>query len=355
MLLLRAWVEDDLAGLAAALDQWAGLSLDGVGEHQAAEVLPTDTRDRYDWLLRHGLMPIFADMMNKRTRTTLGPDIDDRTREVWRNRRLACISRALRLESVAGKMREALDAWGRPWATIKGFSLARRVYDQPAIRLTGDIDILVGPEHLREALGVLCAIGGRMEPSRKRSHEECVNLSGIFIDLHQAPVRIGRMRFNPTGEWLSRTQRADNYPCLSKHDELVLSFFHPAVTDYLTARTVRLLDIVLQVKRHRETTDWQRLAEDVRRFGLANAAYATAIYVNHLFPSKNGAVVPRHFVESLKIDRFRRHYWRFWLDRQPDRLFADNPLMAQALFNLWLNDSPLDWVRAINDRRITLR
>lgn len=355
MLLLRAWVEDDLAGLAATLDQWADHSVDGIGEHQAAEVLPTDKRDRYDWLLRHGLVPIFADMLHKRIRTAPGPGIDDRTREVWRNRRLACISRSLRLESVAGKMTKALDAWGRPWATIKGFSLARQVYDQPAIRLTGDIDILVAPEHLREALEVLCAIGGRKEPPRKRSHEECVYLSGIFIDLHRAPVRIGRMRFNPSGEWLSRTQRAENYPCLSEHDELVLSFFHPAVTDYLTARTVRLLDIVLQMRRHRETTDWQRLAADVSRLGLANAAYATAIYVNHLFPSKNGPLVPRHFIDSLKVDRFRRRYWRFWLDRQPDRLFADKPLIAQALFNLWLNDAPLDWARAIIDRRLTFR
>jgi hypothetical protein len=204
---------------------------------------------------------------------------------------------------------------------------------------------------LYEVLDVLYSIGGRKDPLMEKSHEECVYIRGIFIDLHLAPIRIGRLRFNPTSQWLSRTQRSGNYPCLSEHDELVLSFFHPAVTDYLTGRIIRILDIVLQVRRNSETIDWQRLAEDVSRLGLANAAYATAVYVNHLFPSKNQAIVPSYFIDSLKIDRFRRLYWQFWLDRQPDRLFAANPLMAQALFNLWLNDSPLDWLRAINDRR----
>jgi hypothetical protein len=252
-------------------------------------------------------------------------------------------------------MTGALDAWGGPWAIIKGFSLARRIYEQPSMRLTGDIDILVAPQYLNDVLDVLYSIGGRKEPLTKKSHEECVYIRGVFIDLHLAPIRIGRMRFNPTSDWLSRTKRSGNYPYLSEHDELVLSFFHPAVTDYLTGRIVRILDIVLQVRRNREPIDWHRLAEDVCYLGLANAAYATAIYVNHLFPSKNGVVVPQHFIDSLKIDRFRRHYWQFWLDRQPDRLFAANPLIAQALFNLWLNDSPLDWVRAINDRRRTFR
>jgi hypothetical protein len=252
-------------------------------------------------------------------------------------------------------MNDALDAWGGPWTTIKGFSLARRVYDQPSMRLTGDIDILVAPQHLYEVLDVLYSIGGRKDPPTLRSHEECVYVHGIFIDVHLSPVRTGRLRFNPTDEWLSRLQRAGNYPCLSEHDELVLSFFHPAITDYLTARTVRLLDIVLQVKRNRVSIDWQRLAEDLCRLGLANAAYATAIYVNYLFPSKHEAIVPGPFVDSLKVDPFRRRYWRYWLERYPDRLFAANPLMAQALFNLWLNDSPLDWVRAISNKRQTLR
>lgn len=310
----------------------------------------THSRDNQQWLNRQGLMPIMASLLSQQAWRAPDPESGDSPAEALRQKRLGYLCHDLYLEASACDLAKALNAWGKPWAIIKGFALARRVYPQSFMRLCGDIDILVRPEDQRDALNVLYAIGGKNSAQNIQPHEQTVIIKGVSIDIHNAPMRKGRLRFNPTPDWLSRTQRVDIFPCLSEHDELVLSLIHPAVTEYLVARVVRMLDIFLQIKRNREAPDWPRVADDILRLGLANAAYATALCVNDRFAAQNDPIIPRLFLDRLQVGWIRQRYWRFWLTRQPDRLYAASPLLAQLLFSLWLNDSPRDWVRALVDK-----
>ena len=349
---LRAWLNnapEALAVLDPSVLQSVINTLCGDFDNNPDDFLTTRLRKNQQWLDNQGLTPLIASLV-----FSLDPDIRNSV-DILRKKRQGYAGRSLHLEGSARIMTKALDAWGRPWAIMKGFALARRVYDQPWMRLSSDIDVLVRPEDWHDALAVLYSIGGEDGPQVIQPNEQTVYIKGIGIDLHNAPMRKGRLRFNPAADWLSRINRVEIFPGLSEHDELVLSFFHPAVTEYLAARMVRMLDIVLQVKRNREAIDWQRVADDVLGFGLANAAYATALRVNQLFASKHEPVIPEQFIETLNISGFRRRYWRFWLDRQPDRLYANSPFLAQLLFSLWLNDSPRDWLRALADKYASTR
>jgi hypothetical protein len=91
------------------------------------------------------------------------------------------------------------------------------------------------------------------------------------------------------------------------------------------------------------------LANDIRRLGLANAAYATGIRVNHLFATDGPPIIPTEFLDALEVDRWRQRYWRYWLERRPHMLYKLSPLMAQAVFSIWLNDTPRDWLRVVAD------
>ena len=350
---LRAWLNNGAEALAVldpSVLQCVINTLRGNFDNNPDDFLTTELRKNQQWLDRQGLTPLIGSLV-----FSLDPDIKNASLDVLRKQRQGYVVGSLHLEGSARLMTKALDAWGRPWAIMKGFALARRVYDQPWMRLSGDIDILVRPEDRDEALAVLYSIGGEDGPQMIQPHEQTVYIKGIGIDLHNAPMRKGRLRFNPAADWLSRTQHIEIFPGLSEHDELVLSFIHPAVTEYLAARMVRMLDIVLQVRRNREAIDWRRVADEVLGLGLANAACATALRVNQLFASKHDPVIPAQFLETLNIGGFRRRYWQFWLDRQPDRLYAYSPFLAQVLFSLWLNDSPRDWLRALADKYASAR
>jgi hypothetical protein len=326
--LLQVWLEGGPA-MQPELDQWVGLFMGdeplAADDNQGRAALAGESRHHQHWLDRQGLTPIFAQLLSQHPFATLAPEVQQAAKEVWRKKRQAYLARSLHLEVAARAVTAALDAWGGPWAFTKGFPLARRVYDQPYMRPSNDIDILVPPEHLRAALAALYAIGGQDSSLTIQPHEQALVIRGIHIDVHNAPMRKGRLRCNPTAEWLSKTERTGLFPGLSEHDELVLSLVHPAVTEYLITRAVRILDIAVQIRRNRERPDWPRLAADIRRLGLANAAFATALQANHLCASQNNPLIPERFLESLQVGGFRRRYWRWWLDRHPDRLYSHSP------------------------------
>ncbi|WP_170265532.1 nucleotidyltransferase family protein [Thiohalocapsa marina] len=317
--------------------------------HNVASLPDLPTHGR--WLDAEGLLPVLAGLATGLRLREPDRDHDPLPDPAWRAQRLNCVGRSLRLKIAGAAVRDALDAWGGPWAFIKGFALARSVYEYPWMRLAADIDLLVRPQDLDAAVAALRAAGARPIAGSVQGHERALTVRGVEIDLHNAPMSKGRLRHNPAERWLGRRCRIDGYPCLSAHDELLLSLIHPAVTEYLAARLVRMLDIALQVRRSREPVDWPRLADDARRLGLANAAFATAIRVNHLFSSGPDALIPLSFMNALRVDPLRRRYWRFWLDRQPDQLFRRSPLRAGLLFGLWLNDSPRDLLRALDYKR----
>lgn len=329
--LLRAWIdrdEDRIRDIAVPI---------------SAAVKDPPTADPYrQWLTHQGILPILAGILQGISTSA--------TPSIWHSIRQQCVCRSLQLQATAHLVSDAMNAWGGDWCFVKGFSLAhRKLYEYPWMRLgaAADLDVLVRGEDQAEALKVLYSIGSASLTRTIQAHEQTLRLRGVHIDLHNAPMSHGRLRVNPVHDWLSHVQRIDGSPVLSANDELVLSLIHPAVTEYLEARLVRMLDVALLVHRASSSVDWEAVVSDIRRLGLRNAAFATALRVNRLFDQSQTTLIPNSFVMSLGIGWLRRRYWRLWQGRRPDRLYARRPILAGLLFNLWLNDSPRDLIRAL--------
>ncbi len=77
----------------------------------------------------------------------------------WHRLTLAVAAHHLRLqamvEEVAGRLTDA----GVTWLPLKGYDLATRLYDAPEERPTGDLDLLIPPERLDDAVRALRADG----------------------------------------------------------------------------------------------------------------------------------------------------------------------------------------------------
>jgi Uncharacterised nucleotidyltransferase len=108
----------------------------------------------------------------------------------------------LRLERMLLRAADALDAAALPFLVIKGPALAHRWYGDPALRLFGDLDLVVPSGRVREASRVLAGVLGTSAPPElrpgfdERFGKETLLRSpptqgspgGIELDIHRTPV-----------------------------------------------------------------------------------------------------------------------------------------------------------------------
>ncbi len=84
------------------------------------------------------------------------PAVDD-----WRRQTLAAAAHHLQLLAMATEVAESLSGIGVEWLPLKGFDLATRLYDAAEERPTGDLDVLILPARLDDAVEALRADGWR--------------------------------------------------------------------------------------------------------------------------------------------------------------------------------------------------
>jgi hypothetical protein len=128
----------------------------------------------------------------------LNPDQFDQlaeTHEAW-------CAHDLRLERTLLRAADALDAAALPFLVIKGPALAHRWYPDPALRLFGDLDLVVPSGRVREASRILADVLGTSAPPELRPGfdeqfgKETLLRSppspgapgGIELDVHRTPV-----------------------------------------------------------------------------------------------------------------------------------------------------------------------
>ncbi len=100
--------------------------------------------------------------------------------------------RQLALAAAAGEVLDALAEAGIRALLLKGAAIGARLYENPAARLAGDIDLLVAPGEAAEAVRVLGGLGFRDPLSRARGEERASHAVTFYrpgprpatVDLH---------------------------------------------------------------------------------------------------------------------------------------------------------------------------
>ena len=106
------------------------------------------------------------------------------------------LGHAVRAEQLALRVRDVLTADGIPVRVLKGLALAHTAYPDPALRVHGDVDLLVPHDRLHRAGMVLVETldGIRAEPEVRAGFDDrfgrevMVRASGVEIDLHRTLV-----------------------------------------------------------------------------------------------------------------------------------------------------------------------
>ncbi len=162
-----------------------------------AEILRNLARKEPDWdyivltARQHGLIPL----LHKHTNQAVGDLLPSYIRTQLKQESVANSQGVLYLASQAVKVAKLFRENSIPTAVLKGPILSEQVYGELALRQTGDIDVLIPPEHFLHARELLESLGFEMQPkltpaqlsSHRSSHCEIQFMRDDWftvVDLH---------------------------------------------------------------------------------------------------------------------------------------------------------------------------
>jgi hypothetical protein len=253
-------------------------------------------------------------------------------------------------QSTAMKDLDSLfESKGIAYALIKGAHVREVVYDDPALRSAGDIDVLVSPAQRKIAVHALIDAGYTLHANPENiSHEATLTRGDVAIDLHWDVLRPGRTRIPMAEELLSRRQRQRTHWGLSDTDTVFLMLTHPAFAKYVCSPNMglnRVFDLVLWLRRC--PADWDSLGTLLARSGLNTAAWTMLQWVDML-QARPAVEIPAGFLAQLRPGTLRGGYLRFWLRHDLPTRWLDRGLLIQIFFTLFLHDRPSDAWRAMS-------
>ena len=211
---------------------------------------------------------------------------------------------------------EGLD---HPWMVVKGPVLAALAYADPGARLYDDLDLVVSPSAMAEALNLVEEDGGRVHPvnwSKMTEHRRAelpIELGhGMLGDLHwHLLVTPGiRARFSwPMDEALDRRRTVDvdgvEVPTLDAVDGILYLCLHGSLSGGHLLVWLKDLDQMVD----RESPDWD---EVIRRARRTRTALVVALQLERA-RTVLGTAVPVWVSESLAG---RAAWWRWWTSRE---------------------------------------
>ncbi len=256
--------------------------------------------------------------------------------------RPAAVARLLSHERIMQEASFVLSGHNVHHVIFKGLQIARAAYEDPSHRPAVDVDVLVQFEERQAAVAALAAAGFRGEPQPATiSHEMSLQKDGVTIDLHWRLFRPGRSR-TELGDWIvaSRRQKADMW-VTSDEASLVIMLLHNALTEHVTGRLIRAVDLDRWL--HRRVLDWPVLLAAIEATGLRTAAWATAAWAQRWM----GTRLPAWVLARFGPGRMRQAYLTAWLERDPFATYLAHPLLVRSAFSLTLQDTGADLVRAL--------
>lgn len=302
---------------------------------------------------RHGLSGIVRHALDE-ARVSLPPE----HQQLLQRQAMGMAAAALKAKGLLLRALGALKAEGLVPVLLKGYGLALRLYPDPLLRFSSDVDLWIESEHVERAERALTALGlKRGKPYEAEGSEQLhhIELSGAAgtVELHFRPISSFGRAFE--GErFLERAARdtLEGHPVryLCPEDELAYLAVH--ATHHLLQRASWLLDLKLLPLKHPELR-WDGVLAAAREMRMEALAY----YALSAAAERTGARVPSHVLEALAPAR--------WRVRVARGLFSEERLAAAALARrkpawwmakmLLASDLPalakLAWARAVRPSR----
>jgi len=282
----------------------------------------------------------------------LGPQWHLRTgRAEFHESRLAAEAFYLAQEHALKDIDAALERAGIENAVIKGAASRQLLYENPAIRACHDIDLLVRPEDRARAAIAIVETGFTAEPEARSISRELVLTRGdVYVDLHWALLREGRLRRDFADEMLGRRRRSGELWMLDAEDALFTLLVHPAFAKHLAGWDMglhRVMDIIEFLRT--QEFDWPSVCTRLEQNGVQTAAWATLRWVELLSGSQVNPMLVG-MMQDVRPGRLRKTWLDYWLRKNFSARTSGMRLARLIGFSMFLHDTAGDSARAIVGR-----
>ena len=163
----------------------------------------------------------------------------------WHHQTLAVAAHYLQLQATVHAVAGCLANAGVEWLPLKGYDLATRIYDAPEERPTGDLDLLILPSQLDDAVGALSADGWQplYQGARNRAYQADEGYAWVAV---KAPHPLLEVHFRlwglvPRGfgsAIFKRSRRDPALPVAGRRLSLADAYLVAAVHAWLSPRYV---------------------------------------------------------------------------------------------------------------------
>lgn len=211
----------------------------------------------------------------------------------------------LKVKRLLSRTNAALRERGIRPVLLKGYGLGARLYGDPLLRPTSDVDLLVAPDEMDASRQVLTSLGLRPKPESDDyyppayRHHEAFEGPGGLVELHF------RLMANWGATWEGKTvlpravsAELEGQPVryLSPEDELVYLALHAA--NHMLGRLGWLFDLKLFIRAY-PTLDWSRVVAIARETGMPSPSFYALDAAHRLV----GAQVPAWVLDALSPPR----------------------------------------------------
>lgn len=272
---------------------------------QLAQLLtsPLDWSELLNQADRHGIAPLLHHHLGQVPSCTV-PDI---ARTTLADKSRSCLAWNLLLRHELVRLLGLFNQAGIPVIPLKGLYLADLLYEDPDLRPTSDLDLLVRTQDVQASQQVLEQAGcTRLADSDQGAdyHVSYVTTDGragrVLIELHGALGESHVAGLDIKAVWHSAspiTWEDRTIWTMALPDLFLYTCLH-AVKDGL-ASIRSLLDITLLLERYGQDLPWQELAQRVKRTRIETPVSLSLILSRELL----GASVPSEFLSAIRPSR----------------------------------------------------
>lgn len=264
---------------------------------------PLDWPELLDQADRQGIAPLLHQHLGQAPAITV-PDI---ARTTLADRSRSCLAWNLRLRHELLRLLDRFNQAGIPIIPLKGLYLADLLYEDPALRPTSDLDLLVKTQDVQASQQILEEAGCTKladEDQGAEYHVSYVTTDGragnVLIELHWALGESHVAGLDVESIWHSAspiTWENRTIWAMALPDLFLYTCLH-AVKDGL-ASIRSLLDITLLLERYGQDLPWQELAQRVNRARLETPLSLSLLLSRELL----GASVPSEFLSAIRPSR----------------------------------------------------
>ncbi len=236
---------------------------------------------------------------------------------------------------------------GLPFIALKGAHLAEVIYTDPALRIMGDLDILVKEKDLSRASALLLRMG------YSPPVETCVNPADHhlppFGKSGKAPVEVHwgihrvcvPARVDIDGLWaraLPAKLGSGEALVLCVEDLLLHLALHAAQHNY-NLRLCSIYDVYEIIRSSQGRINWKELESRANRWGAGKALFLMFLLSVDLL----GAAVPVEFLERMRPADFTLDFPEF----ARVQIFADTKAVSNRMAEMYRTRKPRDRIRML--------